>query len=379
MPLALLIALADQYGFLLAAIIDGVYTILLAVAAPLRGRIVDTVGARRALVPMTVLSTLGLFAIVASIQFAAPWPLTLSLVVVSSLSAPPINAAIRVEWTRIVEGDPEKLKAVHSADSIIEEASFIAGPLLAGLALTVLGGIWAYTAAAMLTALVGALYLVHFFRRIDGSKVNDLEGYDFDVRGSRILGALASRKLLAILAPLIGMGFVFGGIDVYAPAYATALGEVGLAGIVLAMISVGGVIGGMLYATVNWSATLWTKYALLTLAFLAPVTFVAFADNLIVLCALLALGGLAVTPLYINAYLLVDRDVEHQYRHEANLWLGASTDLANGAMAIAIGGAVANQDWQTSRLVISASVVACGVLLITMFTVAYLRRRRQSA
>lgn len=55
-----------------------------------------------------------------------------------------------------------------------------------------------------------------------------------------------------IACPLFAMGFVFGGLGVYVPAYTASLGSVGWSGVILALISVGGVIGGIVYGSVRW-------------------------------------------------------------------------------------------------------------------------------
>ena len=43
--------------------------------------------------------------------------------------------------------------------------------------------------------------------------------------------------------------------------------------------------------------------------------------------ALLALGGLAVTPLYINSYLMMDDEIPPEVIHEANTWVPVGNNV----------------------------------------------------
>jgi MFS family permease len=126
---------------------------------------------------------------------------------------------------------------------------------------------------------------------------------------------------------------------------------------------VGGVTGGLAYATLQWNADLWHKYRLLALGFVLPVCAFAFAISPWLLGALLFLSGLFVTPIYSNAYLLVDKAIPERVRHEANTWLGATTDLANGASAIAIGAIVAGGNFRLALVVFSGYAVASLILV----------------
>ncbi|MFJ4708857.1 hypothetical protein ACIP6I_28960 [Streptomyces anulatus] len=69
--------------------------------------------------------------------------------------------------------------------------------------------------------------------------------------------------MTAILLPLLVMGCVFGGASVLVPAYIQHQHATFWLGPLLAATSIGGVIGGILYATTGWKAGLWPKYHLL--------------------------------------------------------------------------------------------------------------------
>jgi hypothetical protein len=58
-----------------------------------------------------------------------------------------------------------------------------------------------------------------------------------------------------------------------------------------------------------------------------PLVFAFLADNPWALGALLTLAGLAVTPLYINAYLMMDAEIPDTAIHEANTWVPVGNNV----------------------------------------------------
>ncbi|MBW4717317.1 hypothetical protein [Saccharothrix obliqua] len=92
------------------------------------------------------------------------------------------------------------------------------------------------------------------------------------------------------------------------------------------------------------------------------------------LATLLVLSGLFVTPVFINAFLLVDSSIDERLRHEANTWVGASTDVANGIIAIAIGALVTGQKWDTALALLSGCAIAGLLIVLALSRTATMRR-----
>ncbi|MGW6072025.1 MFS transporter, partial [Streptomyces anulatus] len=362
LPITLLLALAQSHGYTRAALVSGGYTFVIAFCAPLRGRLLDRFGAHRMLTVMSTVTALFLGLVACSIEFRWPWWTTLPLVIAATLSSPPLNAALRSSWRRLAT-DEAQLKAVHSADSVLEEAGFVLAPLAAGVTIALLGPRHAYEAAAACFITVTVLYLVAARRhqlgttRATPSSKTSRPGRDVR-RGRRWLGALAVPGMTAILLPLLVMGCVFGGTSVLVPAYIQHQHATFWLGPLLAATSIGGVIGGILYATTGWKAGLWRKYQLLTLGFTLPATLLFLARPLWLLASLLFLAGLFVTPLFINAFLLIDATTTDDTRVEANTWVGASTDIPNGIMAVIIGTLAEHHRWDTALLTLTCCAAA---------------------
>ncbi|MFE7113485.1 MFS transporter [Streptomyces sp. NPDC057575] len=363
LPITLLLALAQSHGYAHAALVSGGYTLVLAFCAPLRGRLLDRYGAHRMLTLMGAATAVLLGLVACSVEFRWPWWTTLPLVIAATLSSPPLNAALRSSWRRLTADDAQ-LKAVHSADSVLEEAGFVLAPLTAGAAITLLGPRHAYETAAAAFIAVTALYLAAARRHHLGT-TRPTPATAPTRRARRWLGPLTTPGTPTILLPLLVMGCIFGGTGILVPAYTQNQHATAWLGPLLAAMSTGGVIGGILYATIDWKAGLWRKYQLLTLGFTLPTTLLFLARPLWLLAALLLVAGLFVTPLFINAFLLIDATANDDTRIEANAWVGASTDITGGITAVTIGALAQHHRWDTAllTLTICAAIGAASAFL----------------
>ncbi|MCX5387506.1 MFS transporter [Streptomyces sp. NBC_00083] len=363
LPVLLLLALADAHGYARAATVGGTYTLVLALCAPLRGRLLDRCGPRT-LLAMASATTLLLALVVASIHYTWPWPTTLPLVIAATLTSPPLNSALRSSWRRLAAGEAQ-LKAVHSADSVLEEAGFVLAPLIAGAALVLLGPRHGYETAAAGFVAVMALYLAAAHRHHLTPTRTPATAAAPRNRGRRWLGPLALPGMPAILLPLLIMGALFGGTGILVPAYTQHEHATNWLGPLLAATSTGGLLGGIAYAALPWRSDLWHKYRILTLGLTTPVLLLFLARPLWLLATLLMIAGVFVTPLFINAFLLTDATATDDMRIEANTWIGATADVANGIMATITGTLVQAQKWDTALLTLTccAATGAAATLL----------------
>lgn len=370
LPITLLVSLAQPHGYGIAAVVNGTYVLVLAVLGPLRGRVLDRVGQRRALRIMGP-AAIGFMSMVAfSVEYVWPWWTSLLLVLGAGLTAPPFNAAIRASWRQVVP-DQQTLKAAHSADSILEEICFVIGPATAGLLIVLMQPRHAYEVTVAAYAIVTIFYLLTARRYGLGQRVAAPAGGQ---RRQRWLGALGHKPIYLIMVPLVVMGCLFGGVGIYVPAITEAQDQLGWLGPLLAMISIGGVAGGIIYGVVAWNDNLWRKYQLLALGFMVPTSLLFLAEPLWAFGVLLVLSGLFVTPIYINAFLLVDEVIPDHVKHEANIWVGASTNLANGFIAMAIGALATGHQWLAARVLLSA-VAVVGLIGVGIWLGASRRNR----
>lgn len=269
-----------------------------------------------------------------------PLAVVLLVAVVSAVTGPSMDAVIRTIW-RTIGTDAQQIKALHSYDSILEEFGYFAGPFLASVLVlstgdrpalfTVVGAMVAGFCLALASPLVRSALLP---RAGVGKAAGSTRAVRPATRRQRLLGALrvaagpiAERDLQRIVLSLILMGTVFGIVGILAPALAAARGRSGEAGFIIACISLGGLVGALGYGSVSLTASLRRRHAALGLVFGVPLSFAFLAGQPWLLGVLLALGGLAVTPLYINAYLMMDEQISDDVIHEANTWVPVGNNV----------------------------------------------------
>src|SRR5215212_10829614 len=129
---AFVIYVHDRTGsFGTAGAVAGAGTIGLALTAPVLGRLVDRRGPRPVLVPAAAVAAAALCGAVVLGDAGAGTGVLVLLAGVAGAAIPPVGGILRHLWPDVVEED--LLVNAYVVDSILIEAVFISGPLLAGL------------------------------------------------------------------------------------------------------------------------------------------------------------------------------------------------------------------------------------------------------
>lgn len=371
-PVALLIAVADTRGLVIAASVQAVRVAVATFSTPFRARLIDRFGRSRVVLPQTLVAAVTLVLFVAVVgDDRAALVLIYVACVLAAVAPAAVDAVIRSAWAEIGRTE-RQVKLLHSVDSLLEETGFLLGPVVASallLAMSPQQGLWAVTAAA-----VGGSLLVftssHFrtaLRRPPAARPRAAERTPrtWRARLRTVAGPIAQPSLRQIVLPLVMMGTSLGWLGLLVPQVATAsAGGLDRTGYLMGAISLGGVVGGFGYALVTWRASLSTRHAVVLLAFAGPLATAALTwSSAWGLAVVLAVSGLAVTPLYINSYLMIDDGLPEDVRHEANTWVpvGNNVGYTIGITAAGLLTAVAPG---ARTLALAQSVLAVGTVLI---------------
>lgn len=309
----LLLVRATTHSYPAAGIAVGAYALATAACSPLQGRLVDRFGRGRVLVPVA----LGQGALMVTLVLAAHGGAGgVVLVVLSAIAGgltPAIAPSVRALLGEIA-GDHESREVAYSLESVIQELIWITGPLLVAVvvALASASGALLLSAACGITGtcLFARSALVRSARR--------------RLRDEPVGSALANPQLRVLLAPMALMGTAIGGIDVGLPSLALHTGSRPSSGLLLALWSVGSLIGGLWYGSRAWRAPLSQRYRLLTIA-----TFVSTAPLIAartipegMIAAILA--GLTIAPAFSCLYALIGRSTTSGSETEAFTWAASS-------------------------------------------------------
>ena len=290
-------------------------------ARPIQGRITDARGPRPVLVGSGALHLLGVGALVAYTQLEGATWAVVPLAVPIGLGEPPVSQAMRITWSSWAEGGDRT--AAYSLVTLIQEIAVLLGPL-------VLAAVVAVASAAAGLVVVGSLAATGAFALAAVMPHRPPER----PAATRQL-ALRSPGVRLALAVTVLFAIVLGATEVGIPALAGERGVPAVSGLLLAAMSVGGILGAIAYGSARWrvgpAASLVLLLALLTLAVGVLVPTPPFALMVIPLIA----AGAAINPIVTSVALLVE---DHSPAVAAEAFGWQSTALALGT---AIGNAVA--------------------------------------
>ncbi len=259
---------------------------------------------------------------------------------------PSIAPTVRALLNEIIH-EPRVRESAYSLEAVVQEIIWILGPFVVALIVAVTTP----SAALLLNAAICVTGTVSFVRSPAAARAPVPSEH-------RDPGAvLSSRPLRALLGPIALMGFSLGAIEVGLPSLALHAGSRADSGILLALWSVGSMLGGLWFGSRMWRSPLPVRYRNLLVAAVALTAPLIVARSIPVgaLCAVLA--GLAIAPLFSCQYAMVARTVTEGNETEAFTWVASA--LVSG---IAAGSAAAGA-------VISSGGVAAPFVLGSLATV----------
>lgn len=344
--LAVVLAVSEERGVAQAGLVAGAFAITLGFSAPVRGRIVDRRGQGRVLLAMGVPHAVALIALALTIRTGAPLAALIAAAVVAGISPAPLGSSLRSLWAKMVgEDDERQLEAAYSFHSVVNELLFIFGPLLVGAAVVLTNPI-----DAMLIVAVSGLIGVVVFATSAASRA---ETGSAPSEGSWV-GPVASAGMRTLMFGNIGLGALFGALDVAVAAFADERGSAGGAGIAIAALAIGSMVGGLAYGAHVWRSPperrLLVLFGLMTLALLP----LPAATSLLGLSVLMAVGGLAVAPFVATEFRMVDFHAPLGTATEAMSWIGTtySFGIASGAV---LAGLLAEEAGARAALALAAA------------------------
>lgn len=298
--------------------------------SPARAALIDRHGARRALIPMASLYA-GLLTAFAAVAWrpGAPALAIGALAVAAGTCTPPLGPTMRTVWSRMVP-DEKLLQRAYSLDGVLEEILFVSGPLLVGAVVQ-----WAPPAAAVaLSALLvwsGTLAFV-LSPAVAGVRPATAKAAHPGRRG------LGVRALARPVVVALGVGLSLGAVDLLVMAFAEQHHHrTDTVAWVLAALSLGSALGGLLNGAVDWRLSPGARLPLtaggLGLALLAA----ALAPGLGTLTAAVACAGFFVAPALTTSYLVADAAAPSDFRTQAGAWVNTAVNAGSSGGAAGVG------------------------------------------
>jgi MFS family permease len=348
--IVLLVAAArGSYG--LAGGVSATFLIAGAALAPVLGRLTDRLGQSRVLFAAVAVHTVGLGSLIVLALAATPaWTLFAAAAVAGGSYAQP-GSLVRARWSHLLAGTP-LLPTALSWESVVDEVIFVVGPVLVTALATGFAPAVGLLAAYGFT-LAGCVALA--VQRRTQPPPHPVEA------GA---GAGVGRPALllpgvpVLIAAAVGLGSIFGSVEVATVAFTAERGQPAAAGVVLALLAGGSLVAGLWYGTVVWRAPVHRRFVLGVLLLAAATVPLPFAPGVVALAVFVFVGGFAISPALIAGFALLDRLVPRRARTEGLAWF--STGIGVG---LAVSSSVAGQvvDAASGRAALGVTVAA-GVL-----------------
>ncbi|BCW35581.1 MFS transporter [Arthrobacter sp. StoSoilA2] len=348
--LTLHIVLSLGQGYAAAGAAAAVMTIGIALGAPWRGRRVDMVGLRKALIPSVISET-----VIWSLVPHVPYAWLLPLVFVGGLFTLPIFSVVRQSLGVMVDGDQRR--SAFALDSIATELVFMIGPAVGAIVATSGFSAVGLTAVGISVSVAG-LFLIWFnpptrsdakctpeesaaraaadLAAAEAAMVASAPGHVQEA-ASEMAPAAISRtaglrnrvarnftwftvSVAALFAVAAGSGMVLSGSDVSIVGLLERGGHQNEIGIVFFFWCAASVVGGLIYGAMNRPVS-----PMLLLLGMAALTIpMGFAHDTWTLAVLSILPGLLCAPVLSASSEKVADLVDEERRGEAMGWYGSA-------------------------------------------------------
>lgn len=295
--LAILLLARDVTGsFAVAGRIVGAFGLGNALGAVAQGRMMDRLGQPRVLRPAAIGHVIALAALVVAAREGAPaWVLTICAAA-GGVFLPQLPAAMRSLWGTLVRTAEQK-ETAYAMVTIAFEVTVMTAPALTALIITV-----ASPSAAVLVGAAIAGVSALAYSATDGSR--RWRGEPHDVGW---VGPLAAPGMRTVSMVLAAFGTAIGIVQVLMPAFADERGSAEAGGLLLALLSGGSLIGGLVYGGRSWPGAPNRRLAVLMLALAAGWALLAAVPSTAVLAVLLVCCGTLLAPTATTASTLLDR------------------------------------------------------------------------
>ncbi|MEV7237950.1 MFS transporter [Streptomyces sp. NPDC051020] len=346
-----------------AGAVAAVTGVSMALFAPQSGKLADRIGQRAVLLPGVLVHAASVSALTALALADAPLWLLFLAAVPTGASVPQIGPMVRARWAALLGAAPGRkasplMPTAAAFESVTDEFTFVIGPVLATALCT---GV--HPAAGLITeaalTLLGGLFFAAQHRTQPAVRATAATTSEQRVSALSVPGV----RVLAVA--FLGIGAVFGGMQVSLTAFTEEIGRPGANGLLYGIFAAGNMLAGIACGAIAWKSgprrRLIAGYAALTLT----ASGLWAVHSVPLLAGLGLLVGLSIAPALISGYTLVETLVPASARTEAFTWLTGSIALGQAA-AVTVAGRLADAHGASTGFVVP--LVGTMLALATLVT-----------
>jgi predicted MFS family arabinose efflux permease len=319
---------AGGRGYAFAGLVMALFGVSVVLVSPLRARLVDQHGPRRALPPMAacfagVLVALAFIPARSGVNDAA----IAALAAVAGACAPPLGVVMRALWGTLID-DRRVLHTAYSLDGVAEELLYVTGPVLVGvITIVAMPSVGLLLSAGLVTGGT-ALFLRSPALRHWPAPAG---------RGSPDAAPPPGRAILALALATGAIGLCLGGLGLVIVAFSEARHDPAAVAWIEAAQSAGSALGGLAYGAVTWRMPAERRLALLAAGLAVVLIPAALSPGLLVLALLIGLAGVLVSPALATAYVLAESLASPGARSQAANWVSSGFNAGSSAGSVLSG------------------------------------------
>lgn len=342
-PFGLTAVYMQGNDFLSAGVASICFMFASSLTAPVRGRIIDRYSPKVALPVMTLLTTISLCFGFILLNDGDALYYGASCVLVASAVAPLNSVVLRSTWS-IVAPDEDERRALHALDSILEESVFVCSPLLVAALWTFMGPQWAILLGSAII-LFGTLLLFYFAYRSGSQVIDVFEAKTLPKKAPRLFKKpiVLTASGLVLSLPMLSFALAIGFCNIAFSPWSSIHSTVAFTGVLAAATSVGGMVGGLMYGKLKLSdRRAGIAYFVMPCLSAVFILFMACSTRSIYSLAIAFMVGLAMTPMFITAFVRVPKMFARKNINEANASVGATYNVGAGIGALLAGYLIEN-------------------------------------
>ena len=312
-----------------AGAVSAVTGVSMALFAPQNGRLADRFGQAAVLVPGVLVHGAAVTLLITLALTDAPLWALFAAAVPAGASVPQIGPMVRARWAARLEGSP-LLGTATAFESVTDEFTFVVGPVLTTALCTAVHPATGLAAEGALTLVGGLFFAAQRRSQPAGNR-------EAGRRAQPHASALSVPGVRVLVAAFLGVGTVFGGMQVSLTAFTEEIGQPGMNGLLYGAFAAGNMLAGVACGAVAWRVTPQRRLIVAYTALTAVASLLWSAHSVALLGGLGLLAGLCIAPVLISGFTLVDALVPAAARTEAFTWLTGAVALGQAAAATTAG------------------------------------------
>ena len=334
----IVVAVSDSYA--IAGALSATASIVIAFATPHWSRVADRIGQSAMLVRVIPVKVFAFCVFTVLVLNETPvWTWFVAIIITEAFSVN-TGGLVRRRWLHVLspdksttaedEQDRHLVNTAYSFEALMDEVVFILGPIIVTACATTIAPAAGIISGIIFLAVGVPLFVMQKDTEPPANPKREVDPHPAVIRNKRVQ---------AVVLPTTLLGGFFGSIAIVTVAFAEALDQAALSGVLLAIWAAGSAVAAIMNGVIKWRLTSATRFLIFLLALTILSIPMLFVHSITWLAVALFFNGFAIAPLVINAYGVAEGAVPPEQITETLTWVVAGMPMG-GALASALSGQI---------------------------------------